>query len=88
MITRQKIVSITLLPLLSLVALVAVACPADGEAISTDAMNEPAPVTTVGDPEPVQTPEIPVNGNAGGWIRHHHPKRPTLPQRIPKRRKR
>ena len=60
MITRQKIVSITLLPLLSLVALVAVACPADGEATSTDAMNEPAPVTTVGDPEPVQTPEIPV----------------------------
>ena len=60
MITRQKIVSITLLPLLSLVALVAVACPADGETISTDAMNEPAPVTTVGEPEPVQTPEIPV----------------------------
>ena len=60
MITRQKIVSITLLPLLSLVALVAVACPTDGEATSPDAMNEPAPVTTVGDPEPVQTPEIPV----------------------------
>ena len=36
------------------------ACPADGETTSTDAMNEPAPVTTVGDPEPVQTPEIPV----------------------------
>ena len=67
MITRQKIVSITLLPLLSLVALVAVACPADGEATSTDAMNEPAPVTTVGDPEPVQTPEIPVTA-----IETHH----------------